>query len=462
MVEGHYLASGFMVEILDSTLREGEQTAGVSFNSDERIKIATALSKFGVDIIEVGNPGVSEDIKNSIKEVSNLGLKTPLLCHSLATKENIDLVAQMNTEWIGLFWGTSDISLKYKFNMPRAKALEKITEVIEYASNYGLKIRFTAEDASRTDINFLTKVYNTAKAAGATRGSIADTVGNLTPRKTSELVSGLVKSTKLPLHIHCHNDLGLATANAIAAYEAGITLIDVTVNGLGERAGITTLDELAVSLKKIYNVKNGWKIEMLPELSAMVERYSGIFNANHKPIVGKNVFSHKAGVHTSAVLKNPLTYEFLRPEEFGRERAILVDKFAGTAAVKHFTSKLGHKANDAQIKEIISQIKNRNRKFCTEFDVIKIIENVLGISRENTRNAQALVFVTANHDGYINDLKNGFAKHPEITNCLEIAGEYDLCLHAKTDSVRKLNLLVDKIRSMENVQKTNTMVILNG
>lgn len=450
-----------MIELLDSTLREGEQTPGVSFNADERLQIAQAIDRFGVDIIEIGNPNVSVDVAEAIRGVSNAGLKTPLLCHSLALKEHIEKVAEMNTEWIGLFFATSDISLKERFGISKKEALKRISESVEYASSFGLKVRFTPEDATRTDERFLVQVYNAALEAGAVRGSVADTVGSLTPQKSFELVSNLRKETKLPLHIHCHNDLGLATANSLAAYEAGITLIDVTVNGLGERAGITPLDELSVSLKKFYNVKNKWRIGMLPELSELVEKYSGVFNASNKPIVGRNVFSHKAGVHSDAVLKNPKTYEFLDPKEFKRERRIIVDKFAGKAAVKHMVKGLGYKANCGQLEEIVLAIKNRNRKYCSELDVIRIIENVLNISKEREANVNALLLVSTTGNSYLNDLREKFSELPEIITCSELAGEYDLCLRVKTDSMRKMNLLADRVRESKHVENTNTMVILN-
>ena len=241
------------IEILDSTLREGEQTPGVSFTKSQKITIAKMLDSFGVDFIEIGHPAVSPDIYETIETLNQLPLSAVKIVHGRVKKSDIDDAINLGVPWIGLFFGTSRNYLQDKYHLNEENALKVIEEGIKYAKRKGLKIRFTAEDASRTELKFLLKIGKLVQQAGADRFSLADTVGILHPGKTSELVRYFVSELDIPIHVHCHNDFGLATANALQALQSGARCVDVTINGLGERCGLSPLAEVTAALDELYN-----------------------------------------------------------------------------------------------------------------------------------------------------------------------------------------------------------------
>jgi len=226
------------IEILDSTLREGEQTPGVSFSVEQKIAMTKRLDAFGVDFIELGHPVVSPDIYEAVETLNDLELHAKKIAHGRASKSDINDVAAIGVKWMGIFFGTSPLSLKHKFNVTKSEALKRIETCVKYGKDKGLKLRFTAEDASRTNLDFLIQVGQMVQKCGAERFSIADTVGCLIPASMKELVTNIRSEIDLPLHVHCHNDFGLATANTLAALESGAQCVDVTVNGIGERCGL--------------------------------------------------------------------------------------------------------------------------------------------------------------------------------------------------------------------------------
>ena len=254
------------IEILDSTLREGEQTPGVSFTIKQKVTIAKHLDAFGVDFIELGHPAVSPDVYTAVERLNDLDLKAKKMAHGRASKSDINDAAAIGVEWMGMFFGTSPLSLKHKFNVSKKEALEQIQTTVKYGKDKGLKVRFTAEDASRTGFDFLVQVGKSVQESGADRYSLADTVGCLTPTKTKELVSRIITELDIPIHVHCHNDFGMATANALSALEAGAQCVDVAVNGLGERCGLPPVAELVTALVNIYKVNGNWDLSILPEL----------------------------------------------------------------------------------------------------------------------------------------------------------------------------------------------------
>ncbi len=241
------------IALLDSTIREGEQSPNVTFSIEQKIEIVKALDDFGVEFIEIGHPTVSPDIREAVSQIASMETRAEKLIHGRATRSDIDDAVSFGVPWVGIFFGTSDLSLEYKFGIDQSTALKRIVEAVEYAKNQGVKLRFTAEDATRTSLPFLIEVAQAVQAAGADRFSIADTVGTLTPEKTTSLIKSIKDSIDIKVHIHCHNDFGLATANATAALIAGAEVADVTINGLGERSGIVPLAEIAVLLKQKYN-----------------------------------------------------------------------------------------------------------------------------------------------------------------------------------------------------------------
>ena len=254
------------IELLDTTLREGEQSANVSFTVDQKIEILKSLDEFGVEFIEIGHPIVSPDVHDAVQKISQIETKANKLIHSRAMKEDIDLAHSFDIEWIGIFFGTSDLSLKYKFGINKSEAIKKIIDSVKYAKDKGIKLRFTAEDATRTNLDYLIEVAQSVSDAGADRFSIADTVGILTPEKTTNLVSKIVENIDIPVHIHCHNDFGLAVANSVSGLLSGAQVADVTINGIGERSGIASLAEIALLLKTQYNFENNWDLSKIYKL----------------------------------------------------------------------------------------------------------------------------------------------------------------------------------------------------
>ena len=345
------------MEILDSTLREGEQTPGISFTIDQKVAIAKRLDAFGVDFIELGHPAVSPDVYEAVAILNDLNLNTKKIAHGCASKSDINDVAAIGVGWMGIFFGTSPLSLKHKFNMTKSDALARIETAIKYGKDKGLLLRFTAEDASRTDFGFLIKVGQSVQKAGADRFSLADTVGCLTPTKIKKLVDRMVTELDIPIHVHCHNDFGMATANAISALEAGAQCVDVTVNGLGERCGLPPLAEVTTALTELMKVNNYWKLGILPELSELVNTFSGGVSTVNQPIVGKNAFTHKAGLHVKAVLLEPKSYEAISPEKVHRKRHLVIDKYTGRFALKNKLDSLNLKVNKQILNRILKEIK---------------------------------------------------------------------------------------------------------
>lgn len=364
-----------MVEILDSTLREGEQTPGVTFNVEEKLTIANLLDEFGVNIIEAGHPKVSEDIYRGVKEISNQGYKAEILAHCRAMKEDIDVARSCDVDWVGIFFCVSTRRLEQQFRSNLDKAVNLVTSAVEYAKDQGLKVRYTPEDAVRTEHSSLIKVSKAAVEAGVDRISIADTVGAMTPIKMYDFVKKMKSDLKVKLNVHCHNDLGLATANSLAAYEAGIAMVDVSVNGIGERTGITSLSELCLALHCLYNITNNWKLETLPELSQKVSEFSGIDVSPNSPVVGQNAFLHNAGLHVAAVLNNPKHYEPFPAELVGRQRNFVLDKLASAQTVKQKLLQIGFDICDDNIKKVIRYAKSKEKGLVSDYEIITLLKN---------------------------------------------------------------------------------------
>jgi len=368
------------VALLDSTIREGEQSPNVSFSVEQKIEIVKSVDDFGVEFIELGHPTVSPDIREAIARISAMETRAEKMIHGRATRSDIDDAVSFGVPWVGIFFGTSDLSLEHKFGIDQSTAIKCIVEAVSYAKDQGIHLRFTAEDATRTDLPFLIEVAQAVEEAGADRFSIADTVGILTPEKTTTLIRYITKAINIPIHIHCHNDFGLATANVAAALVAGAEVADVTVNGLGERSGIAPLAEVAVLLKHQYNVENDWELGALAKLAKKVEQMSGVFNSEHKPIVGLNAFTHKAGLHSKAVLKDPRTYEPFPPEMVKRHRDISIDKYSGRDAVADRLDRMNVQYTDEQLSEILIIIKSHpeKRRFL-DIELMEIADEVLKV-----------------------------------------------------------------------------------
>ncbi|ARM76601.1 homocitrate synthase [Acidianus manzaensis] len=455
------------VGILDSTLREGEQTPGVVFTVEQRVEIAKTLSQLGVSMIEAGHPAVSPDIYEGIKRIIKLKkegeITSEILGHSRAVKKDIETVAEIEADRIAIFYGISDIHLKAKTKNTREEALQIIAEMISYAKSHGLKIRFTAEDATRADLQYLVEVIKTARDAGADRIGIADTVGILYPQKTRELFSYLTQQVpEVEYDIHAHNDLGLAVANSLAAVEGGATIIHTTVNGLGERVGITPLQTVAAALKYHFNI-DVVKLELLPKISSLVEKYSGIPTPPNFPITGDYAFIHKAGIHVQGILNDPRSYEFMPPETFGRTRDYVIDKYTGKHALKDRFERLGVNLTEEELEQVLAKIKsNPSVRFYRDVDLLEIAEDVTGkiLKPRPPEKIEGIISIKCDSNIYTTAVTRRLSVIQGVKEVMEISGDYDIIAKIEAKDTTELNTIVENIRSVKGVASTLTSLVL--
>ncbi len=345
------------IHVLDSTLREGEQHPGVSFTNKQRIQIAWMLDYFGVDQIEI-SPVISKDHKEATKTIIKQGLKADIVAHGRALKEDIDISLSCDAKWVAGYLGISDIHLKDKLRISREEALRRSVETVEYAKAHGLKIRFTVEDGSRADPKFLIQVCKAIEEAGVDRISLPDTVGVMRPIGMYNFVKKVRDEVDVPLDAHVHNDIGYALANAFSACNAGVDQIHTTIDGIGERTGIPALAEVAVALTYLYKSPNDFRLDMLQDLSRLIEEYTSIQPYDSKPIVGSSAYKHKAGTHLAAILRNPAAYEPIPPRVVGNRRRIVFGELAGKTGAAYLMSLLGLKKDDQGARDVATGLKN--------------------------------------------------------------------------------------------------------
>ena len=345
------------IRILDSTLREGEQHPGVSFTVKQRIQIAWELDYFGVDQIEI-SPIISPDHAEATKTIIKQGLKADIVAHGRALKEDIDVSRKCDASWVAAYLGISDIHLKDKLRISREQAMDRAVKTVEYAKSHGLKIRFTVEDGSRADPEYLISVCKAIEDAGVDRISLPDTVGTLRPIGMYNFVKMVRSEIKTPLDVHVHNDIGFALANAFAGCDAGADQIHTTIDGIGERTGIPSLAETAVALTHLYQSENDFRLDMLVDLSRLIAQYTNIQPYDSKPLVGSSAFKHKAGTHLAAVLNNTAAYEPIHPRIVGNRRRIVFGELAGKTGAEYLMSLLGMKEDVDNAKNIAAGLKN--------------------------------------------------------------------------------------------------------
>lgn len=349
------------IEICDVTLRDGEQTPGVVFTKEQKLAIASELDSMGVEVIEAGFPVVSANEKEIVKEIANQGFNSRICCLSRAVKGDVDAALECDVDIVSIFIAMSDLHLKYKYHRSFEEMLGCAKETIEYATDHGLKVRFAAEDASRTPIDRLKKAFKeTENEYKVEYVSLADTIGILNPTTTHYLVSEIYKTINTSICIHCHNDLGMATANTLAAAEAGAKQLHTTVNAIGERAGNASLEEVMVALRVQYGIDR-YDTTKLTALSRMVSEYSGITPAVNKAVVGQNAFTHESGIHVAAILEEPRTYELFLPEMVGGRRNLVVGKHTGTKALRGIINSIGLCLERDELCALIEKVK-----VCTE------------------------------------------------------------------------------------------------
>ncbi len=361
-----------MVKVLDATLREGEQTPGVYFDGHIKLAIANMLDEIGIDIIEAGHPLVSREIFAAIKMIAGKKLNAVVGAHSRSLKEDVDMALDCGVGFLGIFYCVKDERLDNVFKTKLADAVAQIAKVIRYSKEQkpDLIVRYTPEDTVRSKYRNVLDAAAAAVQAGADIISIADTTGYMIPgteRNMYDYVSRLRsdlsdKGLHPKIALHCHNDRGFALANVIDGYRAGAAIIDVTILGLGERAGLVDLAQLLLVLVSDFKVENRWKLEKLPALYELVSSYTGIPIPENYPVVGKNAFTHCAGVHTHAATKDPLHYQSIDPTIVGRNMDIALDHMSGLSSVVWALEKIGVELDKHLAKNVLDIVKSIGQK----------------------------------------------------------------------------------------------------
>jgi 2-isopropylmalate synthase len=367
------------VRIFDTTLRDGEQTPGVSITPEQKVQIAIKLDELGIDAIEAGFPVVSHGESIAIKKITKQGLKAEICGLARALKSDIDAAINCDLAYIHTFIATSDIHMQFKLRMDREQVLEKAAWAVEYAKKHGIQVEFSAEDATRSDRTFLNQVFKAVANVGVDRIDIPDTVGYATPQYIEQIVKDVQTNIELPISMHCHNDFGLAVANSISGINAGAACAHVTINGLGERAGNASLEEFVMALQCLYGRKHNVKTELLYETSRFISNTMGIIVQPNKAIIGENAFGHESGIHTHGIINNPLTYEPINPDLVGRKRWLQAGKHAGAHGIKAMLESFGIRPTDKELYDIVEKQKNLadKGKSITTAELLSITSDIM-------------------------------------------------------------------------------------
>jgi 2-isopropylmalate synthase len=371
------------VRIFDTTLRDGEQTPGVSITPEQKLQIAIKLDELGIDAIEAGFPVVSHGESIAIKNITKQGLKAEICGLARAVKSDIDAAINCDLAYVHTFIATSDIHMQFKLRMNREQVLEKAAWAVEYAKKHGIQVEFSAEDATRSDRAFLNQVFRAVASAGVDRLDIPDTVGYATPQYIEEIVKDVHTNIELPISMHCHDDFGLAVANSLSGINAGAACAHVTINGLGERAGNASLEEFVMALQCLYGRKHNVKTELLYETSRFISNTMGIIVQPNKAIIGENAFGHESGIHTHGIINNPLTYEPISPDLVGRKRWLQAGKHAGAHGIRAMLESFGIKPTEKELYDIVEEQKNLadKGKSITTAELLSITSDVMHNSK---------------------------------------------------------------------------------
>ncbi len=386
------------IKVLDTTLRDGEQTPGVSLTSLEKLRIATKLDEIGVEYIEAGSAITSEGERESIKDITSQGFGAEILSFSRPLNVDIDYCLDCDVDGVNLVVPTSELHIHDKLNISCDELIDLSNDAVDYCKDHGLVVELSAEDASRSNVDFLRKVYSNAIDHGADRICVCDTVGILTPDSSLDLFSKL-NDFSVPIACHCHNDFGLAVANTLAALKGGASEIHTTINGIGERAGNTSFEECVVSINRLLpQFSTNVKIDQIYDISKLVARSTGVYIQPNKAIVGENAFAHESGIHSDGVIKNSATYEAITPELVGRKRKFIIGKHMGTHGLDNRLKELGLNVDDIQLKQICDDIKELadKGKTVTDVDLQVIADNVLEINHEDRIKLDELTIVSGN------------------------------------------------------------------
>ncbi len=348
---------GIGIRVYDTTLRDGEQMPGVSFDIKKKVRIASALAEAGVKEIEAGFPAVSARERQCVKAVAALGTGSRTLALCRMQRDDVDACVDSDVGLLLMFVASSDLHLKHKYRLSKADVLRRSVEAMEYAKSRGAKFSFSTEDSTRSDIDYLFKLYGRAVGLGAERIGFTDTAGCATPEGVAHLAGKLSSRFEVPLSAHLHDDLGLALANSLSAMRAGARCFATTVNGIGERAGNLALEEFAVASELALGARHGIDLSRMTGLSKLISSLSGVKVPLNKPIVGGNAFAHESGIHVAAILREPFTYEAIRPELVGAERRLTLGKHTGHGHVGKLLESKGVDLTPRMLDNVVDGVK---------------------------------------------------------------------------------------------------------
>ncbi len=429
------------VKVFDTTLRDGEQTPGVSLPVGYKIQIAKQLDKLGVDVIEAGFPSASKGEFEAVKEIANLGLNAKICGLARMVKGDIDAAIKADVDMVHIFIPTSKIQVEHTIKKSREEIIEISVECVEYVKSHGVECMFSAMDATRTEMDYLKRIYKAVEEAGVDIVNVPDTVGVATPFRFHDMIKELREHLKVPIDVHCHNDFGLATANTYAAVLAGANEVQVTVNGIGERAGNAALEEV-VALLYAEGFKTNIRMEYLVETSRLVERLTGVRIPPNKPIVGENAFSHESGIHAHGVLKDARTFEpgIITPEMVGHKRRIVIGKHAGRHQIKKILEDAGYVVDEESLTKIVEKVKELGDKGkkVTDLDLFTIAEVVLGELRKEERavNLEEVTVITGNKITPTAVINAEVMGNRKVTSAIGV-GPVDASLKAVTELLGK-------------------------
>lgn len=367
------------IRIFDTTLRDGEQTPGVSLTPEEKLQIARQLSRLGVDAIEAGFPISSEGEATGVKLIAKEGLPVEVYALARANQRDIDAALRCDVGYLHIFLATSDLHLQHKLKLSREEALEKAVQAVSYAKEHGAVVEFSAEDATRSDPEYLGRVFRSVCEAGADRVNIPDTVGVASPIVMERILNSVKQLVIRPISVHCHDDFGLAVANSLAGIKAGAVQAHVTVNGIGERAGNASLEELVMALHELAEMKTRIDTVLLYETSRLVSKITGVILQPNKAIVGDNAFGHESGIHTHGISVEASTYEPFDPALVGRKRWFQAGKHAGAHGIAAQLAEMGLSPSNEELARIVSKVKDLadKGKTVTDTDLVAIAETVI-------------------------------------------------------------------------------------
>jgi 2-isopropylmalate synthase len=389
-----------VVTFFDTTLRDGEQTPNVSLTDEQKLTIAKALDKLGVDVIEAGFPISSKGEYNAVRSIVNADLRTTICGLARVVKPDIDACLDAGVGLVHVFASTSDVQLKHSMKKTRQEVYDLSVDAVEYVKEHGTQCLFSAMDATRTEPEFLYRICRGMESAGADIINIPDTVGIMAPSKMFDFIKRIKGVVKVPIDVHCHNDFGLAVANSLSAIEAGANQVQVTVNGIGERAGNADLAQTAMGLSSIFGAKLNINTQFLLETSRLVERFTKINIPPTMPIVGENAFSHESGIHSRGVIERADTFEpgIMTPEMVGQRRRLVAGKHAGKHAVREMLKDALFDVTEDELVRILDRVKeigDQGRRV-TDVDLYTIAEAITNEVLKPTILLEELSVMTGN------------------------------------------------------------------